>query len=156
MNIWKILLLTSLVFAFSGCSNRTQSLQLRNINAQQAYTIRQQQILINAYRSKYGENINNTSTTPVIQAPKKVTVLKTVEDTNYSSKYMYPKAKEKVSEIKQIRTVTKKLDANPNQAMTKEECVGMIGEAKFSKYTQMFGSEASSLKRCAILKRMKK
>jgi hypothetical protein len=39
--------------------------------------------------------------------------------------------------------------------MTKAECISMIGADKFAKYTQMFGSEAASLKRCKILKAMK-
>jgi len=40
--------------------------------------------------------------------------------------------------------------------MTKEECVSMISQEKFDKYTSMFGNEEASIKRCAMLKAMKK
>ena len=39
--------------------------------------------------------------------------------------------------------------------MTKTECISMIGADKFTKYTQMFGSESASIKRCKMLKAMK-
>jgi len=36
--------------------------------------------------------------------------------------------------------------------MDKEECIAMITQEKFDKYTAMFGSEAASIKRCKMLK----
>ena len=67
---------------------------------------------------------------------------------------MYPKEREQP-----IVKVEKKITVQPvvsvSSKMTKNECIGMIGEEKFLKYTQMFGSESASLKRCKMLKAMK-
>ena len=41
-------------------------------------------------------------------------------------------------------------------AMTKEECIAMISQEKFDKYSQMFGNENASIKRCIMLKAMNK
>lgn len=43
----------------------------------------------------------------------------------------------------------------PSSTMTKEECVSIIGQAKYDMYTQKFGSESATLKRCKMLKSMK-
>ena len=92
---------------------------------------------------------------PVPQRIDKKIELKEVQDGNYSSAYMYPedKAKKekvvKVAEAESAATV-----ATTANAMSKEECVSMMGQEKFDKYTQMFGNEASSIKRCAMLKAM--
>jgi len=43
----------------------------------------------------------------------------------------------------------------PN-AMTKSECVSMIGSAKFERYSKRFGGESGAIKRCAILKKLKR
>ncbi len=75
--------------------------------------------------------------------------LKKVEDDNFSSEYMYPE--DKVKKEKVVKVPEAETTAN---GMNKEECVGMIGQEKFDKYTQMFGNEASSIKRCAMLKAM--
>ena len=72
--------------------------------------------------------------------------LRKVEDTNYSSNYMYPKAKKKT---------TPKVLTSTTTIMTKAECISMITQARFDKYTQMFGSEAASIKRCRMLKAMR-
>jgi hypothetical protein len=79
--------------------------------------------------------------------PKKTHKPKEVKDTNYETAYMYPednkKKKEKV-------TTTESTSA----AMTKDECVAMITQEKFDKYTAMFGSEEASIKRCQMIKAM--
>ncbi len=41
-------------------------------------------------------------------------------------------------------------------AMTKSECVSMIGSAKFERYSKRFGGESGAIKRCAILKKLKR
>ena len=85
-------------------------------------------------------------------APKKNLKLKEVDDTNYSDKYMYPEdtaaAKKDPAKATEISTTS--------NAMTKDECISMISQEKFDKYTEMFGSEASSIKRCTMLKAMNK
>ena len=85
--------------------------------------------------------------------PKKKIKLKKVEDTNYNDNYMYPediKAAKKDPKTKRIVTSTSM------QKMTKAECIAMITQEKFDKYTQMFGSEAASIKRCVMLKTINK
>ena len=78
-----------------------------------------------------------------------------VQDGNFSSAYMYPEdkvKKEKVVKVAEAETTA--VVATTENGMSKEECVGMIGQEKFDKYTLMFGNEASSIKRCAMLKAM--
>lgn len=83
--------------------------------------------------------------------PKKEIKLKEVEDTNYTDEYMYPEdtkaAKKDPVEKKAPVPVTK-------EGMTKEECISMISQEKFDKYTAIFGSEDASIKRCMMLKAM--
>ena len=40
-------------------------------------------------------------------------------------------------------------------AMGKQECISMIGTAKFERYSKRFGGESGAIKRCAILKKLK-
>ena len=111
----KLLLSTLvLIFIFSGCSTKRQNYRLRTKNAQQSAIIQQQKAQINALnaqlKSKRAAKIiaakarikrmnSQTSYTNngSLKAPRKEIKLKKVEDTNYSSNYMYPKAKKKVS-----------------------------------------------------------
>ena len=82
--------------------------------------------------------------------PKKEHELKVVEDTNYSPEYMYPETNKKKKEVK-------KPEPTPlvtNESMNKEECIAMISQEKFDKYTSMFGSEEASIKRCNMIKAM--
>ena len=82
--------------------------------------------------------------------PKKDIKLKEVEDTNYSSEYMYPEdtvKKEKVAAPSQTPIA-------PDSGMNKEECIAMISQEKFDKYAAMFGSETASIKRCNMIKAM--
>lgn len=80
--------------------------------------------------------------------PKKQIKLKDVNDTNFDSSYMYPedtKKKEKVETVEQPSIAA-------TDTMNKKECIAMISQEKFDKYTAMFGSEAASIKRCKMLK----
>jgi len=80
--------------------------------------------------------------------PRKKIKLKEAKDTNFDAVYMYPEdtqKKEKVETPAEIPTVSSGI-------MNKEECIGMISQEKFDKYTAMFGSEAASIKRCKMLK----
>jgi len=92
------------------------------------------------------------TTVDVPQKVHKEIELKEVQDGNYSSAYMYPE--DKVKKEKVVKVTEAESTAPTTNSMNKEECVGMIGQEKFDKYTQMFGSEASSIKRCAMLKAM--
>jgi len=85
--------------------------------------------------------------------PKKTFTPKEVKDTNYADNYMYP---EDGSAAKKDPSEKTKTTENISNTMTKEECISMISQEKFDKYTKMFGSEASSIKRCSMLKAMKK
>ena len=92
---------------------------------------------------------------PVPQRVHKKIKLKEVQDGNYSSEYMYPEdkvKKEKVVKVAEAETTA--TVATTSNAMSKEECVSMMGQEKFNKYTQMFGNEASTIKRCTMLKAM--
>ncbi len=40
--------------------------------------------------------------------------------------------------------------------MNKQECISMIGVIKFKRYSKRFGGESGAIKRCAILKKLKK
>ncbi|UFH59915.1 hypothetical protein [Sulfurovum mangrovi] len=94
-----------------------------------------------------------TQTTPKYTAapPKSTFKPKAVQAENYTSEYMYPSnrvqptlpAKEKTDE-----------ENNVGETMTKEECIAMIGEEKYQKYTEMFSGETGAIKRCTILKAM--
>jgi len=93
----------------------------------------------------------------VPQKPKKNIKLKEVQDDNYSSAYMYPEDKVKKEKVVKVANATPAIATPTTSAatvMNREECINMIGQEKFDKYTQMFGNEASSVKRCAMLKAM--
>jgi len=89
--------------------------------------------------------------------PKKKIKLKEVQDDNYSPEYMYPDDKYKKDKLaeKSETTVEEPIEA-VTANMSREECIGMIGQAKFDKYTEMFGNEAASIKRCTLLKSIQK
>ena len=89
---------------------------------------------------------------PAPQKVRKKGELVEVQDGNFTSAYMYPKGKAKKEKaVKLAEAETAPTVAN---TMSKEECINMIGQTKFDKYTQMFGNEASSIKRCAMIKAM--
>ncbi|MEA1953631.1 MAG: hypothetical protein U9O24_04515 [Campylobacterota bacterium] len=108
-------------------------------------------------------NVTKPKKVHVPQAPKRKVYLKKVEDDNHSSAYMYPE--DKVAKVKTKKPVsTPSMENNTTSTpeekvatsttMSRGECIGMIGQEKFDKYTKMFGSEASSIKRCTMLKSM--
>jgi len=90
--------------------------------------------------------------------PRKKIKLKKVEDSNFSSEYMYPETNtKKEKSVAVVQTDSIKVSApEPATAATmdKGECIAMIGQEKFDKYTQMLGGETSAIKRCQMLKAM--
>ncbi len=102
------------------------------------------------YRPVHTAPKTKTQPKPIYSAlPKVQHKLKKVEDTNFSPDYMYPEtATTQPKKKKQASTKT------VTEQMSKEECIGMIGQEKFDRYTQMLGSEAGIIKRCVLLKPM--
>ena len=86
-------------------------------------------------------------------APKKHIKLKEIKDTNYSDTYMYP---EDTAAAKKDPIIKADTPTVTSDIMSKEECISMISQEKFDRYSAMFGSEAASIKRCTMLKAMKK
>lgn len=80
--------------------------------------------------------------------PKKKIKLKEVEDTNFNAAYMYPDDTQK----KENTETPTQTPVVATDTMDKQECIAMISQEKFDKYTKMFGSEAASIKRCKMLK----
>jgi hypothetical protein len=80
--------------------------------------------------------------------PKKVIKLKDVNDTNFDADYMYPGGNKK-QKIVNASTQTPVTSAD---TMDKAQCIAMITQEKFDKYTAMFGSESASIKRCKMIK----
>ena len=147
------IILASLVI-FSGCSITDLDYRMRNKKARAAL-YKQQQAQKRASLKAKKEAIRKRKRIKARQSipkpPKKHITLKKVEDDNYSAEYMYPKAKKttspKVSETTPLPVLS--------SSMTKEECIEIIGQAKFDLFTQKFGNEASTLKRCKMMKAMK-
>jgi len=139
---------------FTGC-NSTQNIQLERKNAQQALIIQQQQLKIEALNKALASKKPTTRRTrTIVPRTKKNIKLKKVEDNNFNSDYMYPQTRstpkpKKVTKLAQAET------AATSSVMGKAECIAMIGQEKFDKYTQMFGSESASIKRCKMLKAMR-
>jgi hypothetical protein len=160
MKIWKVSLgAVSALLLLSGCNN-AQTVELQNKNAKQALLIQKQQAEIEELKKTLAKKKKvrrkkvpkRTTTRKLPPKPKKNIKLKKVEDNNYSSSYMYPgaqKPKPKVTAPKPTTT------SSTTTSMGKPECIAMIGQAKFDKYTKMFGSEAASIKRCNMLKAMR-
>jgi len=99
--------------------------------------------------TKASVNEINTTKVPVSQRVDKKIELKEVQDNNFSPAYMYPENKVKKEEVVKMAEAQSIVNG-----MSKKECISMIGEEKFSQYTQMFGNETSSIKRCAMIKSM--
>ncbi len=97
------------------------------------------------------QNISKVTTPP--PAPKHKGELKEVEDTNYSSAYMYPEDSVKKEKVAKVAKPTQ-IPLATESGMNKEECVAMISQEKFDKYATMFGSETASIKRCNMIKAM--
>ncbi|BAF71553.1 hypothetical protein [Sulfurovum sp. NBC37-1] len=89
--------------------------------------------------------------------PKKHIELKEVQDDNYSPEYMYPDDKYKKDKLVKAKDSTADEAIEKAAAsMSRAECISMIGQEKFDKYTQMYGNEEASIKRCTLLKSMQK
>jgi len=152
----KLLLATIItLFLFTGCNSHQKNIRLQNKNAQLIQIIRQQNAKIEALKAtisainKRRSRLKKKFTLPT--PPKKNIKLKRVEDHNYSSNYMYPSTrKKKPIKVERLTSTT-----NTNASMDRAQCIAMIGQDKFDKYTHMFGSEAASLKRCKMLKAMR-
>lgn len=159
MKLW-LTIAFALVF-FSGCNSGKYNTMLRNKNAKQLFLIKQQQAKIAMLEQKLKESSTRRKRKRKVftipSAPKKNIKLKKVEDNNYSSKYMYPETKKKKPAIKLAAADTNisSADNKISTTMNKASCIAMIGQAKFDKYTQMFGGEAGSIKRCKMLKAMR-
>jgi len=110
-------------------------------------------IVENKPQSEIKRSAHQVKQSKLPPAPKKKFKPKEVKDTNYADNYMYP---EDSAAAKKDPTVPVKTPTVTSNAMTKQECVAMISQEKFDKYTAMFGNEASSIKRCAMLKAMQK
>ena len=95
---------------------------------------------------------NNITEFTVPQNSKKKIKLKKVQDNNFNDAYMYPTQKNTTKQNKP--EVVQEEIKTTNSSMGKEECISMISQEKFDKYSSMFGSEAASIKRCAMLKEM--
>ena len=80
--------------------------------------------------------------------PKVVHEFKEVEDNNFSPDYMYPETPKKTKKSTQS-------DCLPVTTVSRSECISMIGQEKFERYTQMLGGEEGAIKRCTLLKAMK-
>ncbi len=85
--------------------------------------------------------------------PKKNIKLREVDDTNFNPDYMYPEDKKAAPKTAE-KAQTPSEPATASSGMSKEECIAMITQEKFDKYTAMFGSEEASIKRCNMLKAM--
>ena len=160
MKLW-LTIAFALVF-FSGCNSGKYNTMLQNKNAKQRLLIQQQQAQIATLQQELKKRLarKNRRSKTIPQAPKKNIKLKKVEDNNYSSGYMYPGAKKKKkTPVVKVATVATNVATtntpNTSSAMNKAACIAMIGQAKFDKYTQMFGGEAGSIKRCKMLKAMR-
>jgi len=115
------------------------------------------------------QSVQQSTLSPVV---KKHIELKEVDDNNFNDKYMYPEdsVKKETAERPSSEVPTAKVSTVENSAiktstvptpattgaMTKAECITMISQEKFDKYSQMFGNENASIKRCAMLKAMSK
>ncbi len=88
------------------------------------------------------------------QKPKKIIALKKVEDNNFSPEYMYPEDNAKEMKVAADAQETSTPPEAPGPIITKEECISMIGQEKFDKYTALLGSEEASIKRCQMIKKV--
>ena len=129
------------------------------------------------------QTAQNVTQSTLPRAPKKYIKLKEVDDNNFNDKYMYPEdsvkketAEQPIAKVATAEMVTMEKSTMKNPAienptiekssvptpvattgaMTKGECIAMISQEKFDKYSQMFGNENASIKRCAMLKAMNK
>jgi len=130
---------------FVACGSRQ-----RNILPTSSTPVQKQQVKLPKKHTAPKKHAVKQSKLP--PAPKKKHIPKAVEDNNYSDKYMYPED----SKAAKKDPVKEETTNSVSSIMTKEECIAMISQEKFDRYTAMFGNEAASIKRCAMIKAMKK
>lgn len=130
---YTILTLSTLLL-FAGCM------------PQDAQPVKKQVISKEQNKSKVIQN--NTPPPP----PKKEIELKEVQDTNYNDAYMYPQTPAKKEKVAQSDSIPVSVAAG--SIMGKQECIAMISQEKFDKYTAIFGSEDASIKRCNMIRSM--
>jgi len=142
--LYRTLLPLSFTLLFTGCGNN----YIPNLPQPQQVTSIESPTLAK-------EEVVTPEKLPPVK--KKHYAIKKVEDSNFSDHYMYPETPS--VKTPKLPTTTSLVDSASDAAsptMTKATCIAMLGEEKFNKYTQMFGSEAASIKRCAMLKAMTK
>ena len=146
--------ITLTLLLFNGCTSNSRIIQLQNKTIQQSMVIQKQQKQIAQLQTRLQKTREikrrkRYQGSTYYPKPKKDITLKKVEDHNYNSDYMYPDDKKK-------KSVTTVASTVPAVSMNKAECIAMIGEAKFNRYTEMFGNEAAAIKRCTMIQAMKK
>ena len=62
----------------------------------------------------------------------------------------------KVATTAPVSTPTPTPVKSVSSTMTKDACISMIGQTKFDRYSKRFGGESGAIKRCAILKKLKR
>jgi len=167
MKLW--ITLIGMTVLFTGCTTPSFQLESDKTIKKQAKLIVEQSEEIKAlkeklakkhtrkkhYRKKHIKHTAVKKAAKTLQVnpnkekmiPKKNIKLKKVEDTNYSSDYMYPQKDVPKKKAAVVTTASK--------SISKAECISLIGSEKFAKYTEILGSEAASLRRCNMLKAMK-
>jgi len=60
--------------------------------------------------------------------------------------------------VETVKAATPAYSTSTNNvaSMTRSECISMIGGDKFERYSKRFGGDSGAIKRCAILKRLKR
>jgi hypothetical protein len=95
---------------------------------------------------------------PVAVTPEKPTQvheLKEVQDDNFDPDYMYPETPQRKHKEPKPQPTAVSTPVVTSESMGRDECIAMIGQEKFDKYTQMLGSENAAIKRCVLMKSMK-
>jgi hypothetical protein len=94
---------------------------------------------------------------PVVkpEKPTEVHELKEVQDNNFDPDYMYPETPKRTRKASHPSTADTTSADKAAEVMSQDECISMIGQAKFDKYTQMLGSESAAIKRCIMMRSMK-
>ncbi len=146
------------LFGFGGCASDAQLAQLQDQTTRQSLIIKQQQEQIASLQESLEEKEKLLEAKEkrrpyniarLYPKPKKKIKLKKVEDTNYNSSYMYPDNKKKTTP--HVPTTLA-----PTAPMDKTQCIAIIGEAKYNRYTELFGSERAAIKRCVMIRAMQK
>jgi hypothetical protein len=111
-------------------------------------------------KSNFVQNTDNNLTKPmdinqtkvvkkpvkIPKPPKKNIKLKEVQDNNFSPDYMYPETQKP-----KIKKVAKQTTPKAS-TMTQAECINLIGQDRFDRYTQMLGGTSGAIKRCMMIK----